>query len=163
MARSQFETETCLRLNFFWFCFFQICRIDHCISVLRITGRISVKIRTNTGTWQHCFLQRLYFLLFLQHLCAHKFLTIEKLLVLSFQADPPRHFFCDFAVNLPRIHLVSLPRLCQGMVYSEKKKRDSLTWLFDVFTSYRSTVPSQCVLHWSGNMRWNGGPVQFRV
>ena len=32
----------------------QICGIDHCISVLRITGRISVKIRTNTGTWQPC-------------------------------------------------------------------------------------------------------------
>ena len=55
MARSQFETETCLRLKLFLVLFFfQICGIDHCISVLRITGRISVKIRTNTGTWQHC-------------------------------------------------------------------------------------------------------------
>ena len=45
-----FEIETFRN----WFWFFQICGIDHCISVLRITGRISVKIRTNTGTWQHC-------------------------------------------------------------------------------------------------------------
>ena len=55
MVRNQFETEICLRLKLFeiGFDFFQICGIDHCISVLRITGRISVKIRTNTGTGQH--------------------------------------------------------------------------------------------------------------
>ena len=40
---------------------FQFCGMDHCISVLRITGRISVKIRTNTGTWQHCFLRAFCF------------------------------------------------------------------------------------------------------
>ena len=55
MVRSLFETEICLRLKLFEisFWFSQICGIDHCISVLRISGRISVKIRTNTGTWQH--------------------------------------------------------------------------------------------------------------
>ena len=35
------------------FLIFQFCWFERCISVLRKTLRISVEIRTNTGTWQH--------------------------------------------------------------------------------------------------------------
>ena len=47
------RSKVLLKLKWIRFWYFQFCGFYHCVSVLRKTRRISVEIRTNTGTWQH--------------------------------------------------------------------------------------------------------------